>query len=377
MMSPTPPGEDSSESYQDSRKKDSRKGKIDVLSDALRRRSEKDGLGFLSQRDSESENNRRIMADMILRGASLWQEKTGWKPALYEEIERRVPDFAERDFEEAFEVIMSSSYRDFFLYCAEEGPMPDELWEALRKKEQEACRSTRIPIEEVLGSLEKDLTEEEVLELLDTELDDFIELIGYDEETEEIEVRMRSKMREEVGSALAEDLGASESAEFVEVNSGSEVSSDSESSPSGGEVDFDFEAAATYVKRHEATAVLGLLNELRNATVDSPATGQEERRDEILRSLAYPVRRRLLGKPSTLDLSQDPPHEQGLTDAIERYERALMQLDAPRPRYYARQLAKEYPDQRITDSEPHPSRSGQILTLSGEGAPKVTVLGEN
>jgi hypothetical protein len=77
-------------------------------------------------------------------------------------------------------------------------------------------------------------------------------------------------------------------------------------------------------------------------------------------------------------MSQDPPHELGASgDAIERYVGALRDIGAPRPRYYAEQLAKDYPDRTITEAEPHPTRSGQVLTLSGEEAPKVTVLGES
>jgi hypothetical protein len=161
----------------------------------------------------------------------------------------------------------------------------------------------------------------------------------------------------------------------VEVESKADSSSGKDFSD-GGWPELDFEAAATYAKQHEATAVLGLLSELRDTV--APSTEQEKKRDELLRSLAYPVRRRLLGKPSTLEMSQDPPHELGGSgDAIERYAGALRDIGAPRPRYYAEQLAKEYPDRTITDAEPHPTRSGQVLTLSGEEAPKVTVLAEN
>jgi hypothetical protein len=361
-----PPGEAPPESHQE---------KIGVVADALRRRSEKDGPRSLSLGDSDAENNRRIMADMILRGAALYQnalhkeQKAGWKQALFEEMEPRVPDFARRDFEEAFDLIISPSYRDFFLFCAEEGPMPDELWEALRV--QEEGRSTTIPIEKLLGATKEQMTKEEVLEVLETELSEFFELLGYDEKTGEVEVRMQSKMREDVGSALAQDLGAPTSPELVEVESKADSSD-------GGLPELDFEAAATYAKQHEATAVLGLLSELRDTVADSPSDEQEKKRDELLRSLTYPVRRRLLGKPSTLEMSQDPPHELGTSgDAIERYAGALRDIGAPRPRYYAEQLAKEYPDRTITDAEPHPTRSGQVLTLSGEEAPKVTVLGES
>lgn len=358
-MALQPPGEAPPESHQD---------KISVVADALRRRSEKDGPRSLSLSDSDSENNRRIMADMILRGAALYlEQEAGWKQALFEEMEHRVPDFARRDFEEAFDLIVSPAYRDFFLFCAEEGPMPDELWEALR--EQEEDRSVTISIEELLGGIQEEMTEEEVLEALNTELSEFIELLGYDEKTGEVEVRMRTTMRDKIGSAYLENLGASAPAE--------PGGTDSESGLSEEGPDLHFETAATYAKQHKATAVLGLLSELRNVMVDSPTPEQEKKRDEILRSLAYPVRRRLFGKPSTLEMSQDPPHELGAAgDAIERYADALQEIDAPRPRYYAEQLAKDYPDRTITDAEPHPTRSGQVLTLSGEEAPKVTVLGD-
>jgi hypothetical protein len=331
------------------------------------------------------ENNRRIMADMILRGAALYQEahrkdalhkrqEARWRQALYEEMEPRVPDFARRDFEEAFELIVSPSYRDFFLFCAEEGPMPDELWEALR--EQEEGRSTTIPIEKLLGATKEEMTREEILDVLETELNEFFELVGYDETTGDVEVRMKSKMREDVGSALAEDLGAPASPEFVEVESRADSSSGKDGSD-GGLPELDLEAAATYAEQQEATAVLGLLGELRDTVADSPSAEQERKRDEILRSLAYPVRRRLFGKPSTLEMRQDPPYEQAAADdAIDRYADALQEIDAPRPQYYAEQLAQEYPDRKIADAEPHPTRSGQILTLSGEEAPKVTLLGE-
>jgi hypothetical protein len=324
---------------------------------------------------------------MILRGAALYLDadrrnaphETEWKQALYEEMELRVTDFARRDFEEAFDLIVSPSYRDFFLFCAEEGPMPDELWEALREREKD--RSTTIPIEKLLGEMqeempEEEMTEEEVLEALKTELSEFVELIGYDEKAGEIEVRMRSEMRDKVGSAYLDNLGASASAE--------PDGADAEPDRSGEGPTLNFEAAGTFAKRHEATAVLGMLSKLRKMESGSPTPEgsltpeQEKKRDQILRALAYPVRRRLLEAPSTLEMSQDPPHELGASgDAIERYVGALRDIGAPRPRYYAEQLAKDYPDRTITEAEPHPTRSGQVLTLSGEEAPKVTVLGES
>jgi len=344
--------------------------KTDVLAEALRRRSEKDDTPPLPQIDSETENNRRVLAEIILRGAAFHRDReTGWKKALYEEMEDRVPDFSRIDFEEALDLIVSPSYRDFFLFYAEEGPMPDELWEALQERKREADRSTTVPVKNLLDATQEDLTEEEVLEILDTELGEFFELISYDEKTGDVEVRMRPKMRGDVGSALAENLGAPASAELVEVESGTSLE---------GELpEMDFGAASAYAKQQEATAVLGLLNELQATLVDSPTSEQEKKRDKILQSLSYPVRRRLFGKPSTLEMSQDAPYEQGVApETIERYADALKQIGAPRPRYYAEQLAKEYPDRTITGSEPHPTLSGQILTLSGEEAPKVTVLDE-
>jgi hypothetical protein len=121
-----------------------------------------------------------------------------------------------------------------------------------------------------------------------------------------------------------------------------------------------------------------MLSKLRKLESGSPSPEhKKKKRDQILQALAYPVRRRLLGTPSTLEMSQDPPHEQAVHgEAIERYAGALQDIGAPRPRYYAEQLAKEYPDRTIIEVEPHPTRSGQVLTLSGEEAPKVTVLGE-
>jgi len=368
-MALQPAGEAPPNSHQD---------KIEVVAEALRRRSEKDGPRSLSFGDPDSEKGRRILADMILRGAALYldahrkdalhEKEAGWKQVLHEEMEPRVPDFAWRDFEEAFDLIVSPSYRDFFLFCAEEGPMPDELWEALRERETD--RSTTIPIEKLLGEMqEEEMTEEEVLEALNTELSEFVELLGYDETTGEIEVRMRRAMRDKVGSAYLENLGASASAEPAGTESGADRP---EEAPT-----LNFEAAGTFAKRHEATAVLGLLSKLRKMASGSPTPEQEKKRHQILRGLAYPVRRRLLGKPSTLEMRQDPPHELGAVgDAVERYADALQNIDVPRPRYYAEQLAQEYPDRTITDAEPHPTRSGQVLTLSGEEAPKVTVLSE-
>ena len=170
---------------------------------------------------------------------------------------------------------------------------------------------------------------------------------------------------------------SSASPELVEVESKADSSSGTEVSDDGLP-ELDFEAAATFAKRQGATAVLGLLGELRDTVADSSAAEQEKKPDEIIRSLSYPVRRRLFGKPSTREISQDPPHEQPVVnDAIERYADTLQEIGAPRPRYYAKQLAQEYPDRTIADAKPHPTRSGQILTLSGEEAPKVTVLSKS
>jgi hypothetical protein len=367
-----PPGEAPPESHQD---------KIDVVAEALHRRSEKDGPRSLFRGSSGAKNNRRILADMILRGAALYLDadrrnaphETEWKQALYEEMELRVTDFARRDFEEAFDLIVSPSYRDFFLFCAEEGPMPDEFWEALREREKD--RSTTIQIEKLLGEIQEErpeegMTEEEVLEALKTELSEFVELLDYDEKAGEIEVRMRSAMRDKVGSAYLENLGASSSAEPAGMEG--EAGRPEEGPP------LNFEAAGTFAKRHEATAVLGMLSKLRKMASGSPSPEHKKKRDQILQALAYPVRRRLLGTPSTLEMSQDSPHEQAAQgEAVERYVGALQEIGAPRPRYYAEHLAKEYPDRTITEAETHPTRSGLVLTLSGEEAPKLTVLGES